>query len=192
MIRLPLAIALLVLGVFHTLTTSSSLAAAGYQIAEPERVPAPAAKSSEDKEDTPSESDDAGESASPAHFLFPDVPSRALVYDGKRFVIRPVFAVVADYTFVQQDERSVTQVGEQADSRDLRAGRVGLIIHSKRERGWSAAFVADYQEPRTREGQVFRVYDLRLRVPVGPINVEFGKQKQPFSFEVAGLSILNP
>jgi hypothetical protein len=55
----------------------------------------------------------------------PDLPKGTLVHDGERFWLKPIFAVVADYTFFEQDDPSLAQVGEQSDSRDLRAARLG-------------------------------------------------------------------
>jgi phosphate-selective porin len=124
-------------------------------------------------------------------YLIPDLPAGLLSYDGERFQILPVIAIVADYTFFDQDEASVGQVGVQEDTRDLRAGRLGVALRSK-QRGWSLLFVVDYQEGRTRDKQIFQLYDLRLRIPVRRVTIDIGKQKQPFVFEMAGLSIVKP
>jgi phosphate-selective porin len=123
--------------------------------------------------------------------LIPDLPAGLLTYEGERFQILPIIAVVGDYTFFEQDEASIGQVGAQEDTQDLRAARLGVALRSKK-RGWSVFFAVDYQERRTREKEIFQLYDLRLRVPVGRVNIDIGKQKQPFVFEMAGLSILNP
>lgn len=127
----------------------------------------------------------------PDSLLF-DLRPDALVYEGKHFWLRPIFAVVADYTFFEQDDPSLAQVGEQADSRDIRAARLGLTLRSKSKFPWEVYFAVDYQEPRTRVDRVFQLYDLRLRLPLGRVNVDIGKQKQPFAFEVVGLSIVLP
>jgi phosphate-selective porin OprO/OprP len=67
-----------------------------------------------------------------------------------------------------------------------------MALRSKGKRGWSAFLAFDYTERRRREDDILQLYDLRLRIPVGKINLDIGKQKQPFAFEMAGLSILNP
>ena len=126
----------------------------------------------------------------PVDYMLADLPGEALVYESDRFWLKPVFAIVADYTFFEQDDPSLAQVEEQDDSADLRAARLGFISRSKSDYPWELLFVADYQETRTRDKEAFRLYDLRLRMPVGPVRVDIGKMKQPFSFEIAGLSLL--
>ena len=117
---------------------------------------------------------------------------RAQLYDGEHFQLSPYAAIVGDYTFFGQDETSRTLFGVQEDTQDLRATRIGAILRTQSDRPWVFNFAADYQEARTREDRLFRLYDLRLRIPAGPIDIEVGKQKQPFTQEIAGLSILKP
>lgn len=133
-------------------------------------------------------------------YLFPDLPARALVRDGKRLEIKPIIAIVTDYTAFQQNDASLAQVGEQEDEFDLRAARLGLNIRSKSEYRWGFTFTTDYQEKRTRDEAVWQIYDLKLDLPVGPAKLTLGKQKEPFVFEMVGLMpqlptqerILNP
>jgi phosphate-selective porin OprO/OprP len=125
-------------------------------------------------------------------YLLRDVGANALDHDAERFTLRPVIAILADYTFFTQDDASVAQVGEQEDTRDLRAGRVGLLVRGKGDQAWEGYVAADFQEKRTREDAVFQLYDLRFGIPVGPVNLDIGKQKQPFVYEMVGLSLLNP
>jgi phosphate-selective porin OprO/OprP len=124
-------------------------------------------------------------------YLFPDLADQALIHDGKRFWVRPIIAILADYTFFEQDDASLVQVGQQEDTADLRAARFGFALRSKSERAWEVFFAADYLEERTRENDVFQLYDLRLRIPFGRIKLDIGKQKQPFALEMQGLSLLN-
>ena len=123
-------------------------------------------------------------------YLLADLPREALVYERERFWFKPIFALVTDYTFFKQDDPSLAQVGVQDDSADLRAARLGFVSRSKSRYPWDLLFVADYQETRTRDDTAFRLYDLRLRLPVGRVNIDVGKMKQPFSQEIAGLSLL--
>lgn len=129
--------------------------------------------------------------ATETDYIFPDLMGETLVHDGKRFWIRPVIAAIADYTFFEQDDANLAQVGEQEDTFDLRAARVGVALRSKRERAWEVFLVADYLERRTRDEDVFQLYDLRLRIPFGSMKLDIGKQKQPFALEMLGLSLLN-
>ena len=117
----------------------------------------------------------------------PDLAAGALVHDGKRLRIKPIIAIVTDYTWFDQDEVSLEQVGEQEDTADLRAARLGLNVRSKGNVAWVFTFTVDYQEKRTREEAHWQFYDLKLDIPVGPVNFTVGKQKEPFSFEMVGL-----
>jgi hypothetical protein len=92
-------------------------------------------------------------------YLFPDLGPDALVYDGKHFWFRPIFAWVGDYTSFSQDEASLTQVGKQDDTAELRAGRLGFTLRSKSRVKWELYVTADYQERRTRENATFDLYD---------------------------------
>jgi phosphate-selective porin OprO/OprP len=125
-------------------------------------------------------------------YLLRDVGANALDHDAERYTLRPVIAILADYTFFTQDDASVAQVGEQEDTRDLRAGRLGLLVRGKGDQAWEGYVAADFQEKRTREDAVFQLYDLRFGIPVGSVNLDIGKQKQPFVYEMVGLSLLNP
>lgn len=120
-------------------------------------------------------------------YLFPELPADALVHDGKLFRIKPIIAIVTDYTWFDQDDASLEQVGEQENTPDLRAARFGLIVSSKGDRKWTFTLTADYQEKRTRDDAKWQVYDLKLDIPIGPVKLTVGKQKEPFSFEMVGL-----
>ncbi|HKX54745.1 MAG TPA: hypothetical protein VJN01_01535, partial [Xanthomonadales bacterium] len=125
-------------------------------------------------------------------YILKDLHSEALMYQGKHFIFRPIIALVGDYTFFDQDAASLEQVGEQEDTQDLRAARLGFYLRPKTGRAWEFFTAVDYVERRTREDVTFQLYDLRLRLALGDVSLDIGKQKQPFSFEMAGLSILYP
>ena len=129
--------------------------------------------------------------AAPDYF-FPDVPARALIHDGERFFIKPIFAIVGDYTWFAQDDNGIGQVGVQDNTPELRAGRVGVSVRSKKGLKLEFYLTADYQEARTREDAYIQIYDLQLRIPLGPVKVQIGKQKEPFGYELVGLSVLLP
>jgi phosphate-selective porin OprO/OprP len=42
-----------------------------------------------------------------------------------------------------------------------------------------------------REDNTFQIFDLRYRLPVGRMKIDIGKQKQPFVYELVGLSLTN-
>jgi phosphate-selective porin OprO and OprP len=124
--------------------------------------------------------------AAPDYF-FPDLAGGALVHDGERFRIKPIIAIVTDYTWFSQDLASLDQVGEQVDTFDLRAARFGLIVSSKGTREWAFTLTADRQEKRTRDDATWQFYDVKVDIPIGPVKLTLGKQKEPFSFEMVGL-----
>jgi phosphate-selective porin OprO/OprP len=126
------------------------------------------------------------------NYLFPDLAPQALVHDGKYFWIRPIFAVVGDYTSFSQDDASLEQVGTQANAPELRAGRIGLTFRRQGKLTWEFYVTADYQEQRNREKTVLQLYDLQLRIPVGPVKITLGKMKETISYELVGLSVLLP
>ena len=43
-------------------------------------------------------------------YLFPDLKAGSLVHDGKRFRIKPIIAIVTDYTWFTQDDASLSPV----------------------------------------------------------------------------------
>jgi phosphate-selective porin OprO/OprP len=147
-------------------------------------------------QDTDADSGPAGSAGdgapAPPAYVLPDIDTTALDYERDRYVLRPIIAILADYTFFEQDEASLTQVGEQEDSPDLRAGRLGLLVRAKGDKPWEGYVAVDYQEKRNRDDSVFQLYDLRFRIPVGRVKLDIGKQKQPFVYEMVGLSLLSP
>ena len=124
-------------------------------------------------------------------YVFHDLNPDALVREGRRVRYKPVFAVIGDFTAFDQDDTSLAQVGDQGDTTDLRAGRFGIAMRSKSETPWEFLFVADYVESRVREDARVQLFDLRFRLPVGRMKIDFGKQKQPFVYELVGLSLTN-
>jgi phosphate-selective porin len=126
----------------------------------------------------------------PQRYVFHDLNPDGLVHEGQRIRYKPVFAVVGDFTAFDQDDASIMQVGDQGDTPDLRAGRFGIAMRAKGETPWEFLFVADYVESRVREDERFQLFDLRFRLPVGRMKLDFGKQKQPFVYELVGLSLV--
>jgi len=69
---------------------------------------------------------------------------------------------------------------------------LGATFRSKGKLKWEFYFTVDYQERRTRENATFELYDLQIRIPLGPVKVQIGKQKELFAYEMVGLSVLLP
>jgi hypothetical protein len=101
--------------------------------------------------------------------------------------VRPLVAIVGDYTWFDQDAASLAQVGEQNDTRDLRALRLGWFSGPK-PLGLGLFLATDFQEKRTREDDVSTVR-LSLRHPPRPVKMYVGKQKEPFVYELVSLSV---
>ncbi|MGH9262219.1 MAG: porin, partial [Acidimicrobiales bacterium] len=137
---------------------------------------------------TRSGSDSAGR-----RYLLPDLRPDALVLDGTHVRIRPIIALIADYSWFDQDQGSVAQVGVQADQADLRAARFGLVARLKSPPRVELIAIADFIEHKRREDATFDVLDLAIGVPFGAHHrVTVGKQKQPFVYEMVGLAALLP
>ncbi len=60
-------------------------------------------------------------------------------------------------------------------------------LRSKGKFDWGFTFTTDYQEQRTRDDMTWQIYDLKLDLPLGPLDLTVGKQKEPFVFEMVGL-----
>jgi phosphate-selective porin len=125
-------------------------------------------------------------------YFMPDVPPKAMVYDGTRWWFKPVFAWVLDYTLIDQDDTGIQQSGVQPDAGELRAGRLGGTLRSKGKLAWDFYATVDYQEKATRDGTAFDVYDMKVGIPIGPVKLDIGKMKEPICYELSGLSILLP
>jgi phosphate-selective porin OprO/OprP len=187
--RPTLFVAVLLLAAGATLVEGSEASATA-----PAAPPAPA-----DSHPAATTGDDPGVAPEPPappaagpDYLLPDVPPAKLVWENDRFWFKPVFAVVTDYTFFDQDAASLEQVGLQDDTGELRAGRVGGTLRSKGEFTWDFYATVDYQEKATRDDTVFDVYDLKIGIPIGPVKLDIGKMKEPICYELSGLSVLLP
>jgi len=115
------------------------------------------------------------------------------VFDGAHLWIRPIFAVIGDYSWFSQDDASLGQVGAQADQADLRAGRLGVAARLKVRPRLELFAAVDYVEPKRREDVRYDLLDLTIGVPIGErAKVTVGRQKQPFAYEMVALSALLP
>jgi phosphate-selective porin len=138
----------------------------------------------------------AGEAPTPPplpDYFFPDLGREALVHDGKYFLFKPIIAAVLDYTWFDQDDASLAQVGFQDNEGEFRAVRLGGTMRWQGNYKWELYATVDWQERKTREDAVFQLYDFRFRFPIGDkVNFDFGKMKEPIAYELSGLSVLLP
>ena len=131
--------------------------------------------------------------SAPPRYLLPDLAPDALVFDGAHLWIRPIIAVIGDYSWFSQNDASVGQVGDQADQSDLRAGRLGVAVRLKDRPRLELFAAVDYVEPKRREDVRYELLDLTLGIPIGDrARVTVGKQKQPFVYEMVALAALLP
>ena len=77
----------------------------------------------------------------PPDYFLPDLPSGSLIRD---LTFKPIIAIVTDYTAFKQDDASLSQVGQQDDTADLRAFRIGAILRSKGALKWVFTVTTDY------------------------------------------------
>lgn len=181
-------------GVLLFVTAAPSLAAD--PVAQPQ-TPAPAATppAPEAPPGTSPEADAAiaTQPAAPDYvFPIPDLKPGLGTYDGSWFWFQPHLAILEDYTWFEQDDASLAQVGKQEDTFEQRAFRPTLTFRGKGESKWEFFVAADFQEKRTREKTVFDLYDLRFTIPLGPVKISVGKMKPPNAYEVVGLSAQLP
>jgi len=126
-------------------------------------------------------------------FSAPDIPpkwARVPEYHGEYFSILLGFAGIYDYNAFSQDSDSITQVGRQKDQWDDRStrfivtGSVGpesYQVHYFAAYSWNG-FDADENKKKTWE-----FTDLYITAPVGKLGaVTFGKNKEPFVYEMVG------
>jgi len=137
----------------------------------------------------------------PRGYFVRDASPKLVYFENKYFSFQANFGVLADYTFVGQDDKSRTQVGPQASKFDLRAARVVLAGVIKFKRPWTYFFMGDVNELRKEGDRVVDALDLYVSIPLWKkARVRIGKQKEPFIYEMLGDSanlpqverILNP
>jgi phosphate-selective porin OprO/OprP len=158
------------------------------------QAPAPA-QATPEPQASPAPTPPAPTPAAPApapNYFFPEIASKTLTHDGEHFFIKPILAFVGDYTWFGQDDASLAQVGEQENAAEARAVRFGVLVRSKDRLKLEFYITGDHQEYRTREDMRFQVYDLLLRIPIGPVKIQIGKQKEQFGYELVDLSVMLP
>jgi len=120
-------------------------------------------------------------------FLLPDLRPGLTTYNGKYFNLRLNLCVLYDYSFFDQDQNSLTQVGLQEDQEDLRAARYVFTTQIKFRKPWLIFIAGDFNEHREAGDRVFDGIDRYLMIPLwGDTKVSIGKQKESFVYEMVG------
>ena len=120
-------------------------------------------------------------------YVLPDLKPGLTSYNGKYFNLRLSFAIIYDYSFFDQDQNSLAQVGEQEDQEDLRGGRYVFTTQIKFRKPWLIFLAGDFNEHREQGDQIFEGIDRYLMIPLwGDTKVSIGKQKESFVYEMVG------
>jgi phosphate-selective porin len=193
---LAAALAFLIFACAPGLAQSDSATPVRSPLPVPSPTPSPSPKPSptrETNEAPPSITGDADEpetkaaKPAPVDYVFPDLPPGVTTEDNRFFSIRVAFAVFTDYTVVTQNSISRAQVGPQASNFDLRAGRIGLTGQFKFKRPWTYLIARDFNENRKDGDRLFEGLDFHLTIPLWKkARIVFGKQKEPFIYEMVG------
>jgi phosphate-selective porin OprO/OprP len=129
----------------------------------------------------------------PRKYFLRDVAKKLVITNNKYFSLQMNFGVLADFTFLGQDEKSKDQVGPQASKFDLRAARVVLAGFIKFKKPWTYFFMGDVNELRKEGDRVMDALDMWVSIPLWKkARVRIGKQKEPFIYEMVGDSATLP
>lgn len=156
----------------------------------PSPSPSPTRKKNESPPSITGDADEPETKVAPpaeVNYVFPDLAPGVTTHENKYFSVRVAFAVFTDYTVVGQDSISRSQVGPQASKFDLRAARIGLTGQIKFERPWTYLIARDFNENRQDGDRLFDGLDFHLTIPLWKkARIVFGKQKEPFIYEMVG------
>jgi phosphate-selective porin OprO/OprP len=120
-------------------------------------------------------------------YAIPDAPPARPLADGKGFDLRVSLAVLGDHTFFGQDATSVSQVGEQQDTWELRSARLSLL--GSVGTGYRVAYQisGEYKGFDSDPETDWQLTDLSLTFPLGTrTKLTLGKTKQTFAYEMVG------
>lgn len=125
-------------------------------------------------------------------YQFPDIPERwadVSKYRNEHFSVGMVFVGLFDYSVFDQNRRSIDQVGEQDNAFDARSFRF-LVAGTLDFIGpWSYLISVEYNGLDDTPGDpTFKFIDVAMtrHFADGTRRLTFGKQKQPFIYELAG------
>ena len=104
------------------------------------------------------------------------------------FTVRPSVALLQDYTYLDQDDESLAQVGKQTSQWQVRSARLSLLGSFGHDYKVSYQLGGEYKGFDTDPLQEWQLTDLALTFPIGgPQNkLIVGKTKEPFAYEMVG------
>jgi len=125
------------------------------------------------------------------NYAIPDLkfkPAPGPEQQNKFFTIRPSFAYLEDFTYIDQDDDSIAQVGDQASQWQLRSARLSFLGTFGRDYKVSYQVGGEYQGFDSEPDEHWTLTDLALTFPIGgPQNkLIIGKTKETFAYEMVG------
>lgn len=104
------------------------------------------------------------------------------------FTFRTSLALLQDFTYINQDDDSIAQVGDQASQWQVRSARLSFLGTFGRDYKVSYQFGGEYKGFDTEPEQSWQLTDLAFTFPIGgPQNkLIVGKTKEPFAYEMVG------
>lgn len=104
------------------------------------------------------------------------------------FTFRSSLALLQDFTYIDQDDNSIAQVGDQASQWQVRSARLSFLGTFGREYKVGYQFGGEYKGFDTEPEESWQLTDLAFTFPIGgPQNkLIIGKTKEPFAYEMVG------
>ncbi len=124
--------------------------------------------------------------------IVPDLPHEV---DAAASIRKPWFSIhfgaapILDYTWFDQDQPSIDQVGVQADAYDTRSARVQArgTLFNNQARPWKFLVSFEYRGFDVNPDNDWSWTDVSLTMPVGPLgDLTVGKIKESFVYEMVG------
>ena len=132
------------------------------------------------------------ESEDSVEYDFPDIPdswAEALRFENEQFSMAFLFGTLLDYTVLDQDPQSIDQVGKQGNEFEVRSLRFLFAGTLDFIGPWSYLVAIESNRfDQATENPHFTLMDARLtrHSANGTSRLTFGKQKQPFVYEMTG------
>jgi phosphate-selective porin OprO/OprP len=131
--------------------------------------------------------------AAPAEvdYAVPDLktkPNGGMHQVNEYFSFKPSLALLQDFTYIDQDDDSIAQVGDQASQWQVRSARLTFLGSIGKDYKVSYQFGGEYKGFDTDPVQTWQLTDLSFTFPIGGPNnkLTIGKTKEAFAYEMVG------